>query len=907
MMSSRGVVRFSLLAFIVAAACSSVLRAAPVPCPASSGQARPWLDKSLTPECRADAMIATLKDVDAKLAVLGGSLQPFGITEASGPDGPAGPTRSPRPVASAPNALTVAASFDTQIASQYGSMIGREFRAAGMHGMLGPTLDVARTWHFGRVPESYGEDPLLTAEMAAALVAAAQKEGVAVALKHFAVYTQEQGRTGDLPFGLKPAVDNVVSKRVIREIYLPPFRSAVERGGALGVMCAFPRINGVYACENPWLLGVLKNEWGFRGTVGPDFPDAQRTVVEAVNAGLDSGNFGLPRLFPPMPAPSPAVTPPGAPAAAPGPDTGPPNLGAALGGGGVPGGITLKQALADGRVPESRLDDMIRRRLVRSFAVDGVSTPAGEPASPESLEMAIRVVEQGATLLRNERGLLPLSQAVKSVAIIGAQAGANPQVATAGSSFIEARRGVAVIDAVKARAPGLSIGYAQGSLRLGALPVVPDAVLRTPGGAPGLRAEYYANASLNFAGPALKTVVDPRVDQSGVTPVTGLPEHNAWSVRWTGTLLPRRGGMHTFSIAGGGSARLYLNEKRVAHYDRVDFGTVAYATVNLAAAQPVKLRLEYTPRESAPIPAMNMLGVTLGAKMQLGWSEPDTRITDAVALARKSDVAVVFAADNYGEGADRTTLSLPGDLDALITAVAAANPHTVVVLNTSGAVSMPWANQVGAILQLWYPGDALGPAAARLLFGDASPRGRLPITFPRDETQGPVTKARNYPGLTSADGSLDKAWFEEGLLTGYRWYDAKKQTPLFPFGHGLSYSRIEISNIRLDSKEHQPAITATLRNTGSREDSEVLQVYLGFPSNAGEPPKRLAAFTKVALAANASKEVRIVLPASAFEVWDEAADRWVAPAGTYTLMVGRSSRDLVFKAALTRTAQGEIQ
>lgn len=859
-------------------------------CPAPSGQPRPWLDKSLTPECRANALIATLPDVDAKLALLGGSLQAFGITEANGPDGPAGPTRSPMPAASAPNPLTVAASFDTQLASRYGAMIGREFRAAGMRGMLGPTIDVARTWHSGRVPEGYGEDPLLSAEIAAAVVAATQKEGVAVTLKHFAVYTQEQGRTGDPPFGSKPAVDNIVSRRVIREIYLAPFRAAVERGGALGVMCAFPRINGVYACENPWLLGILKNEWGFRGTVSPDFPDAQRSVVAAVKAGLDAGNFGLARPRGPMPEAPP-----------PGP---PPNLGAALSLGGIPGGVSLKQALDDGLIPVSRLDDMIRRRLVRSFAVDGVTTPAGKLASAESLKEAITIAEQGATLLRNERGLLPLTQNVKSLAIIGAQAAASPQVATAGSAFIESRRGVAVVDAIKARAPNLAIGYAQGSLQLGALPTVTDAVLRTPEGAPGLRAEYFGNPNLNFVGVPLKTVVDSRVDQLGVTPMPGLPEHNAWSVRWTGTLVPWRSGAHIFSISGGGSARLYINERRVAYYDRVDFGTVAYATLDLRAAQPVKLRVEYTPRESAPIPAMNMLGVTLGAKVHLGWSEPDTRIADAVALARKSDVAVVFAADNYGEGADRQTLSLPGDLDRLITAVAAVNPRTIVVLSTSGPVSMPWVKQVGAILQLWYPGDAFGPAATRLLFGDASPRGRLPITFPLNERQGPATSVRNYPGLTAADGSLDKAYFDEGLLTGYRWFDARNETPLFPFGHGLGYSRIDITQVKLDTSGAQPAVTATLRNVGSREDSEVLQVYLAFPPDAGEPPKRLAAFEKVALAPSTSREVRISLPESAFEIWDEARERWVAPAGQYTVLVGRSSRDLVFKGALVRAAQG---
>ena len=902
MLSGRGV-RLISLALGVTAIGSIGPAAAAGPCPAASAQARAWLDKSLTPECRADALIATLPNIDAKLAALAGSLQPFGITEANGPDGPAGPTRSPGPAASAPNPLTVAASFDTQLAARYGAMIGREFRAAGMRGMLGPTIDVARTWHFGRVPEGYGEDPLLSSEIAAAVVTATQKEGVAVTLKHFAGYTQEQGRTGDLPFGLKPAVDNIVSKRVMREIYLPPFRAAVQSGGALGIMCAFPRINGVYACENTWLLGILRNEWGFRGTVSPDFPDAQRSVVAAVNAGLDAGNFGLPRSFGPMPEPPPTVTPPGAPPGSAASPPGPPNLGAALGGGGVPGGVTLRQALDDGRIPVARLDDMIRRRLVRTFAVDSVTTPAGKLASPESLEQAIAVVEEGATLLRNERGLLPLSTTVKSLAIIGAQAGANPQVATAGSAFIESHRGVAVIDAIKARATGLSVGYAKGSLKLGALPTVTDAVLRTPDGAQGLRAEYFGNPDLRFSGTPLKTVVDSRIEQSGVTPVPELPEHNAWSVRWTGTLVPRATGTHTLSIAGAGSAHLYINDRRVAFYDRVDFGTVAYATLDLKAAQPVRLRVEYTPRESAPIPAMNMLGVTLGAKMHLGWSEPDTRIADAVALARKSDVAVVFAADNYGEGADRGTLSLPGDLDRLIAAVAAANPRTIVVLNTAGPVSMPWVKQVGAVLQLWYPGDALGPAVTRLLFGDASPGGRLPITFPRDETQGPVTRMRNYPGLTAADGSLDKAYFDEGLLTGYRWFDAKNQTPLFPFGHGLSYSNIEISNVKLDAGAAQPGVTATLRNRGTRSDSEVLQVYLGFPSNAGEPPKRLAAFTKVALAPGASQQVRIALPESAFEIWDDAGEHRMTPAGQYTVMVGRSSRDLVFKASLTRAAR----
>jgi beta-glucosidase len=384
--------------------------------------------------------------------------------------------------------------------------------------------------------------------------------------------------------------------------------------------------------------------------------------------------------------------------------------------------------------------------------------------------------------------------------------------------------------------------------------------------------------------------------------VEGLPKDNGWSVRWLGTLVPRTTGRHTFTIGGAGSARLYLDDKLVARYDHVDFGTVAYASIILKSTQAVKLRVEYTPRESAPIPAMDMLGTTLGTKMQLGWAEPDTRIADAVALARRSDVALVFAADNHGEGADRSTLSLPGDQDELIAAVAAANPRTIVILNTAGAVTMPWADNVSAILEMWYPGDALGQASSRLLFGDAAPAGRLPITFPASESQGPAVVARNYPGTVDANGALDKAYFDEGLLTGYRWFDAKNQKPLFPFGHGLSYSPISIDNVKLSQGAESPRVTATLRNAGTRADSEVLQVYLGFPASTGEPPKRLAAFSKVQLAASSSRSVEIALPDSAFEVWDEVTDRWVVREGSYTVMVGRSSRDIVFKAVLQRGA-----
>jgi beta-glucosidase len=324
----------------------------------------------------------------------------------------------------------------------------------------------------------------------------------------------------------------------------------------------------------------------------------------------------------------------------------------------------------------------------------------------------------------------------------------------------------------------------------------------------------------------------------------------------------------------------------------------------MKGGQPVKVKIEFTPREAAPLPGIPLMGTTLGVMMNFGWAEPDDRIARAVAAARAADVAVIFAADSHGEGADRSELGLPGDLNVLIEAVAAANPKTVVVLNTAGPVAMPWVQKVAAILEMWYPGDVFGKAASRLLFGDAAPQGRLPITFPVDESQGPATAERNYPGLIGTDGALDNAYFDEGLLVGYRWFDAHKQIPLFAFGHGLSYGALQVEKVSISkssvSSAVAPSIKATVKNTGSRPDTQVLQAYLGFPRDAGEPPKRLVAFAKTTVPAGEQRDIELRIPNSAFDVWDESTHRWRSVRGAFEVSLGRSSSDIVFRGQITR-------
>jgi beta-glucosidase len=262
--------------------------------------------------------------------------------------------------------------------------------------------------------------------------------------------------------------------------------------------------------------------------------------------------------------------------------------------------------------------------------------------------------------------------------------------------------------------------------------------------------------------------------------------------------------------------------------------------------------------------------------------------------AKEADVAVVFAGERAGESMDRWSLTLPGDLDNVIETVAGANPRTVVVLNTAGAVAMPWIDKVAAVIWAGHPGAFDGSSIAALLFGDANPSGKLVMTFPVNERQGPATKPDEYPG----DGKIVN--FDEGLFVGYRWYDAKNQTPLFPFGHGLSYTTFRYSDLKLErGPDGQTTVRAKITNNGAREGAEVVQLYVGHPAAAGEPPKQLKGFEKVRLKPGESKTVSMALNRSTLSVWDESAHGWKIVPGAYTVSVGSSSRDIRLKGSFT--------
>jgi beta-glucosidase len=263
-------------------------------------------------------------------------------------------------------------------------------------------------------------------------------------------------------------------------------------------------------------------------------------------------------------------------------------------------------------------------------------------------------------------------------------------------------------------------------------------------------------------------------------------------------------------------------------------------------------------------------------------------VAAAAALAGTADVAVVMVGDNETEGHDRPSLALEGNQDQLVAAVAAANPHTVVVVKSGAPVLMPWLDQVPAVVEAWYPGEEDGDAVAAVLLGDVNPAGKLPISFPRAAGDVPAHTPEQYPGVNGV------ATYSEGLDVGYRWYDQQGIDPLFPFGFGLSYTTFRFSGLTVTHPDHHGKVRVSLKvtNTGHRTGADVAQVYVSAPTAAGEPPRQLRAFQKVTLHPGQTRRLELTLDARSFQTWNTTTHTWTTAPGTYTVSAGDSSRSL---------------
>jgi beta-glucosidase len=835
-----------------AAAALSVLALCATAASSAAAQDPPWRDPSLPPLERANDLLAALS-FDQKVDVALGHLDAvasFGVPPLTFDDGPNGVRDTG--TTTWPSAQTLASTFDRRLARAYGEAVAAELRGKGYDTWLGPAMDIARTPLAGRQPENLGEDPFLAGHTVAAEVRGVKAGHAIETLKHYVGNNQEYQRTGfaTLPNGDHgPPVNDIVSERALQEIYEAPFRTAVQRGGADGVMCSYQRVNGAQTCESHAVLDTLKHDWGFNGFVIPDFIFAVRDGLAAANAGVD---------YPALP-------------------------------GDPTNGLRTREMFTSGQVPAARLDDMVRRILFAIFD-SGVfddpvtAPPAAVVSTPAHRDVATRISESGMVLLENRRHALPLSTSgLRSLAVIG-PSGADAQYITGGSAAVPITAGPAItpLAGITARAgSGVQINVAQGSLGDAPLPTtVPSDVLTPASGAGhGLLGTYWKNG--DQAGPAALTRVDPIVDVSQPADLEPV-----WSARWTGTLTPPDTGLYRFSLLEAGIAKLFVDGRLVASGYREGTSFVAgpqypeNGAIRLTAGRPVQIRIEYSSKSAL-----------FGDSIRLSWQPPSASgIPAAVDAARRSGAAIVFVNNAQGEGMDRPTLTLPGDQDALVEAVAAANRHTVVVLNDGGPVLMPWLRDVDAVLQAWYPGQQFGAALAAILFGDADPGGRLPVTYPADDAQGPAppTRPERYPGVSGDER------YDEGIFVGYRWYDEFRQRPLFPFGYGLSYAHFRLGGLRVHSGGRDVDASLRVTNLSRRVGSEVVQLYLASPPSAGEPPRQLKGYAKLALDPGQSRRVDLRLRRRDLASYDNG---WFVPRGRYTILVGTSSRDLPLRGS----------
>ncbi len=769
------------------------------------------------------------------------------IRMSDGPAGVRGTSWDGPASASFPCGSALGATFDPDLVREVGEALGREARAKSAHVLLGPTVNLHRTPIGGRNFECMSEDPRLTAAVATAYVEGVQSQRVACCIKHFVANDTEFARM---------VVSSEVAERVLRELYLVPFEEAVG-AGVRSVMTAYNRLNGTFCSEHEWLLrDVLRHEWGFDGVVVSDWHGTHSTVA-ALRAGLDVE----------MPGPTRHR------------------------------GDELRAALAAGEVTTDMIDAAVERlrRLADWTGAATTGTAEVTAADPATRAVTRRAAAAGSVLLRNEpvnepvvgpgddpaagpAPLLPLPVG-SSIALVGPYA-ATGRVQGGGSAKVRPDRPSALLDALRRRR--FAVRHAVGCRIDKTLPV--------------LRGEFHLEL-VDGDGTTWSGSTDrlELVRQHASAPPEEAPEFDdtEFGTTMTGTFVPEEGGTWRIGLRSVGPSVVRLDGREVVRVDGATSGGYlfghgspeTFGTIELTAGRPVAVEVEY------PVgPNPGLRGVTVGGRPV---AEPDL-VAEAAALATDADVAVVVVGTNdewETEGEDRASIDLPGRQDELVTAVATANPRTVVVVNAGSPVAMPWIDEVAAVLHVWFPGGQFGVAITDVLSGDVEPGGRLPVTFPR--------RLEDTPAFDHHPGDGVRAPYAEGLLIGHRWYDEQGIEPLFWFGHGLGYTTFEMGapdvRVDLDGTEGPPGVRVELdvTNTGGRPGAEVVQVYARY---RGDHPDvggflRFVGSTKLNAVPGETHRARVAVPRRAFEAWLD--DGWVLPGGTHEICVGRSSAALV--------------
>ena len=747
-----------------------------------------------------------------------------------------------------PQSIGLAASFDTLLMRQVAEAIATETKARGIRDILGPVINIASDVRWGRVEETFGEDPFLTSRMAVAYVKAFEQKGIITTPKHF-IANQGDGGRDSYPINF--------NERLLDELYFPPFRACFQEGGSRSVMTAYNSLNGVSCSSNKWLLEKkLKGDWNFKGfvisdanAVGGDVvlhltaKDYAQSGEHAVGNGLDvifQTDFEHHKLFMPP--------------------------------------------FLNGSVDSNRINDAVSRVLRAKFELGLFEHPytsleeAKEWMEKDSHKyLARHAAFESMVLLKNEHNTLPLSvSTIKKLAVIGEDA-------------VEARLGgysgpgnhkVSILEGIRQKAGSqVEITYEPGCGRkTPEWVVIPSGALRPLQAgteSSGLNAYYFNNLALQ--GKPVFGRTDRQIDFSWTLSSPDPSVNSAFfSARWEGLLQSPGMGTYRIGLDGDDGFRLYIDNTLVIdNWQKLSYHTL-FAPVNLKKGTTYAIRVEfYEPLGNAHI----RLIWDQGADSQ--W---DQKIEAAVKSARSADVAVVVAGITEGEFQDRAMLGLPGHQEELIERVAATGKPVIVLLVGGSAITMNhWLEKVSAVLDVWYPGEEGGHSVAHVLFGDYSPAGRLPVTFPVHEAQLPLVYNHQPTGRGDDYNNLS------GL-------------PLFPFGFGLSYTHFDYDNLELRnnaiSVSDSTVLTCNITNTGNYESDEVVQLYIrDMIASVSRPVMELKGFTRIHLKPGETRKVAFAITPAMLSILNGKMER-VVEGGNYKLMIGSSSRDIRLEQTL---------
>ena len=780
-----------------------------------------------------------------------------------------------------PQAIGVAATWDDSAMFRMATVISDEARAKyheyirhdshqRYQGLTfwSPNINLFRDPRWGRGQETYGEDPFLTGRLAVQFIRGLQGDDpkyfkTIATVKHFAVHSGPEPE--------RHTFDAVVSERDLRESYLPHFEAGIRTGGAYSLMCAYNAVDGKPACGSDMLLkDILRGEWKFPGYVVSDCGaiddiylrhHAAGTAPEAAAMGVRTGtDLDCGRVYP-----------------------------------------NLVQAVRQGLISEAQIDTSVTRLFLARFKlgmfdapehVRWASTPFGELDSPAHRALARDIARESIVLLKNDRNTLPLRKDLGTIAVIGPNADQWRMLLGNYNGIpadpVTPLRGIR--EAVGTRTRVL---YARGADLAENFPVyevVPSMVLRAPDGAAGLRAEYYATRDLGGSPRYTATDSTLNADWRDKAPRADMDADN-FGVRWTGELRPAHTGMYRLGLIGTVKFQMWLDDSVIVRsvYPTHDG---EFPDPRQAQSEPIRLeagrvyRLRVEGRESYG-----------EAQLQLLWAPPnEALLSDALKVASQADVVVMFAgltARLEGEemaiqipgfrGGDRTQIDLPAPQRQLLEKVAALGKPTVLVLMSGSAVAVNWAQaNVPAIVEAWYPGQAAGTAIADVLFGDYNPGGRLPVTF-----------------YKSVD---DLPPFDDYKMAG-RTYRFFSKPPLYPFGHGLSYTSFAYSNMRLSSARASSRdtvlVSVDISNTGARAGDEVVQLYVQHLGTAvPRPLKDLRGYARVHLEPGQKRTVTMPVAMSSLAYWNETTHAWTVEREDVRLLVGASSADTRQQATL---------